>query len=271
MSEPRKTLRRGRPKAAGLGPDRNKSTVLALDRGLRAMIYLADSGGATLTEISKDTKTPVATCHRILATLQLRGMAKFVEATGRWRVGPQAYLVGQRYRESYDLLRLATPIMQRISKETGETSNLAVEDNGELLYLAQVESDNPIRASIKNGTDNHFNTSGVGKVIMAFMDKPRLNQLLQSLKLVRQTANSITERSDLEAELTLVRQRGWALDNEERFPGLRCIAAPVFDPTGGIVAGISISGPSVRFPDDELPVLAKSVTLAAQEISDRLS
>jgi len=270
MSENPTVSRRGRPKKADRATGDGKSTVLALDRGLRALIYLADSGGATLTETSQATKIPVATCYRILATLQGRAMTKYVETTGTWEVGPQAYLVGMSYRGNYDLLQIATPIMNRMSKETGETSNLAIEDEGELLYLAQVESDNPVRASIKNGAGNHFNTSGVGKVIMAFMDRTKLTHLLQSKTLARQTEKSISDRSEFLAELALIRRRGWALDDEERFMGMRCIAGPVFDPAGNIIAGVSISGPSTRFPDEKLPEFAGNVTAAAREISDRL-
>lgn len=270
MSQHRIAPRRGRPKKPNRDPGDGKSTVLALDRGLRALLYIADCDGATLTGISKETDIPVATCHRLLATLGQRGMAKYIEATGEWEVGPQAYRVGLSYRKNDNLLQVATPIMQRMSKETGETSNVAVEDDGELLYLAQVESDNPVRASIKNGAGNHFNTSGVGKVIMAFMDQTKLNHLLQSKPLARQTENSICERSAFIDELVLIKRRGWALDDEERFAGMRCIAGPVFDPSGGIVAGVSISGPSTRFPDQNLSKLADSVTSAAREISDRL-
>lgn len=147
---------------------------------------------------------------------------------------------------------------------------MAIEDNGELLYLIQVESDNPIRASLKNGTASNFNTSGVGKVLLANMDKTRLNQILQSTPLVRLTPNSITVRADFNAELSRIRRQGWALDDEERSTGMRCIAAPVFDPTGDIIAGVSISGPSTRFPDKALPDLSRTVIEAAKNITDRL-
>lgn len=271
MTEQRTVTRRGRPRKTDRDLGDGKSIVVALDRGLRALIFLADSGGATLTEISLNTNTPVATTHRILATLRQRGMAQYDDATGKWTIGPQAYRVGATYRESHNLLEVALPVLQAISKETGETSNLAIEDNGELVYLIQVESENPIRASMKNGAANHLNTSGVGKVILAYMPKSRLHHILQSTHLARQTPNSITERTDFIAELARIRQQGWGLDNEERFAGMRCVAAPVFDPAGSIIAGVSISGPSARFPDEALKDLSQCVIRAAQEITDGLS
>lgn len=271
MSKQHTAKRRGRPKNSDGDSGHGQSTILALDRGLRALVFLADSGGATLTEVSRNANTPVATTHRILSTLQQRGMAKLDTASGKWEVGPQAYRVGAAYQDSYNLLEVAGPVMQEMSKETGETSNLAIEDNGELVYLFQVESNNPIRASLKNGATSYFHTSGVGKVIMAHMDEQKLDSILKTQEFVRQTPNSVTSKTAFITELLKIRCQGWAMDDEERFVGMRCIAAPVFDPVGSIIAGVSISGPSSRFPDDLLAGLANTVVLAAKSISQRLS
>lgn len=270
MPEQSPSRRRGRPRKNDAGPIDGKTTVLALDRGLRALVFLAESGGASLTDISRNVETPVATMHRILATLRQRGMAGYDADSGIWSVGPQAYRVGAAYRQSHNLLEIASQVMERMSKETGETSNLAIEDEGNLLYLIQVESDNPIRASIKNGTTAYFHTSGVGKAMMAYMDQARLDRILDSQALVRQTPKTITDADELLGELARVRQRGWALDDEERFLGMRCIAAPVFDQLGQVVAGVSVSGPSSRFSDEAMDDLVQSVVGGARHISDRL-
>lgn len=270
MQDQSKTPRRGRPKSAVSESPEGSSPVLALDRGLRALVFIAENGGATLTEISIGTETPPATCHRILATLELRGMAKFDDKAGKWVVGPQAFLVGQTYRQRYDLVDLATPLMQELATKTGETANLAIEDQGELVYLAQVESENPIRASLKNGGGNHFNTSGVGKAILAFMTSRKLEAMLPNIELRKKTHKSITDLAQFKAELAQIRTQGWALDDEERFIGMRCIAAPIFDLTGNVVAGVSISGPSARFPYEELGRMADDVVAAARDISTQI-
>ncbi|MEP3045857.1 MAG: IclR family transcriptional regulator [Roseibium sp.] len=270
MTDQQTITRKGRPRRNLSTPNEGGSIVLALDRGLSALVFLADNRGATLTEISRGTNTPVATAHRILMTLHQRGMANFDEAAGKWVVGAQAYRVGNAYQGSANLILIATPVLEELSKATGETANLAIEDSGELLYLLQVESDNPIRASIKNGAASYFHTSGVGKTLMAHMDNAHLNRFLKGRDLVRQTSKSITSRDNLAAELTKIKEQGWALDDEERFIGMRCIAAPVFDTLGNAIAGISISGPSVRFPDDHLQHLADKVQDAADKITKSL-
>jgi IclR family acetate operon transcriptional repressor len=105
---------------------------------------------------------------------------------------------------------------------------------------------------------------------MAFMNDATLEKLLAPLTLARQTPNSITDKQKLKDDLLKSRQRGWALDDEERFPGLRCIAAPVFDSLENVVAGVSVSGPIARFPDDKLEALAASVVETAESISKKL-
>ena len=269
MTEQSTASRRGRPRLQSSQSKSGNSPVVALDRGISVLVFLADARAATLAEIAKVTAIPAATAHRILATLQQRGMVVHDADQGKWRVGPQAYRIGSAFEEGSNLLEVAPPVMRLLSKETGETVNLAIEEGGKLLYLLQVESDSPIRASIKNGTAAYFHTSGVGKAIMAFMEDAKLEQLLSSLTLVSQTSNSIYEKQQLKEELKKSRQRGWALDDEERFAGMRCIAAPVFDSLGVVIAGVSISGPSTRFPDDKLEVLAGTVVNAANMISER--
>ncbi|KIC41371.1 hypothetical protein RA28_20915 [Ruegeria sp. ANG-S4] len=270
MSQQDAAIRRGRPRQKTNGEVSAASPVSALDRGIRLLIALADTRGAALAELARSTEIPVATAHRLLTTLQHRGMVVHDASQGKWRIGPQAYRIGSTFEEEANLLEVAPPVMRILSKETGETANLAIEEGGQLLYLIQVESENPIRASIKNGTDAYFHTSGVGKAIMAHLDTASLKRLLDPLTLVSQTPNSITEKQRLMAELDMSRQRGWALDDEERSAGMRCIGAPVFDSLENVVAGVSISGPITRFPDDKLESLAASVVAAANSITNRL-
>ncbi|WP_170486364.1 IclR family transcriptional regulator [Ruegeria sp. THAF57] len=270
MNEHKTANRRGRPRLKSNEENIGAPPVGALDRGIRVLIYIADTRSTTLAEISKVTQIPPATAHRLLTTLQQRGMVTHDVEQGKWRIGPQAYRIGSTFEEGSNLLEVAPPVMRVLSEETGETANLAIEEGGQLLYLTQVESDNPIRASFKNGTAAFFHTSGVGKAIMAFMDKDELESILTPLTLVSQTPNSITDIKELQEELRKSRHRGWTLDDEERFPGMRCIAAPVFDSLGKVVAGVSISGPITRFPDSKLETLAASVVKAATDISERL-
>lgn len=270
MNEQKTTNRRGRPRLKTNEKNVASPPVGALDRGIRILIFLADARSSTLAEVSRAVSIPPATVHRLLTTLQQRGMVVHDPEQGKWRIGPQAYRIGSTFEEGSNLLEVAPPVMRTLSEETGETANLAIEEGGQLLYLIQVESENPIRASFKNGTAAYFHTSGVGKAIMAYMEEAALESLLAPQTLVSQTPNSITNTQDLRAELDKSRLRGWALDDEERFPGMRCIAAPVFDSLENVVAGVSVSGPISRFPDNKLESLAASVVKAAANISERL-
>lgn len=270
MTEQTPAARRGRPRRKPPMETTDVSPVMALDRGLRIFSCLADMRRASLSAISSETGIPAPTVHRALATLQNRGLVSQDGTDGKWRIGPQAYRIGNAFEPGSNLLEIAPPIMRALAAETGETANLAIENGGALLYLVQVESDNPIRASIKNGTTTRFHTSGVGKIIMAHMDAGRLETLLRKSKLEAQTPKSITDVAQLKHELQRCRAQGWAIDDEERFLGMRCIAAPIFDVLGRVIAGLSISGPTTRFPDDQLEAMAARVTRAAAQISNGL-
>ncbi|WP_226689609.1 IclR family transcriptional regulator [Ruegeria arenilitoris] len=270
MNEQKNPLRRGRPRLKANEEKAETSPVVALDRGIRVLIALSDTRCATLAELARVTAIPVATVHRLLTTLQQRGMVVHYAEQGKWRIGPQAYRIGSTFEDGSNLLEVAPSVMRTLSEDTGETANLAIEECGQLLFLIQVESDNPIRASFKNGTAAYFHTSGVGKAMMAFMDEAAVETLLAPQTLVRQTPNSITDLKELKSVLRKSRKRGWALDDEERFLGMRCIAAPIFDSLGKVVAGVSVSGPVTRFPENKLEDLAASVVQAAKTISERL-
>ncbi|MCA0873411.1 IclR family transcriptional regulator [Seohaeicola saemankumensis] len=269
-TEPKPKRRRGRPRKSETPTDKTEAPVLALDRGLRALTYLAESRGATLADIADNTRTPVATTYRILKTLQARGMAEYSELTGRWVVGSHAFHVGNAYLDRSNIVEIARATLGALAASTGETVNLAVEEDGNLVYVFQVESNNPVRAIIKNGETCYLHSSGIGKALMAYMDGFKVDQILTARGLPKHTHKTITSRDALRAEFESIRQQGWAIDDEERFIGMRCVAAPLFNSFGNAIAGISISGPTARFSDGEISAFSMAVTNSARLISEKL-
>lgn len=269
QGRPAAKRRRGRPRKSA--PDADGGAIVqALDRGLRALAILAESNGATLSQIAERTNTPAASVHRVLATLQARGMAEYSQPAGKWFVGPQAFRIGNAYLDRSNMVETAKPILERLAERSGETVNLAVEEDGSLVYIFQVESRNPIRAILKTGAMGDLHSSGIGKVLMAHMEDRQVARILDRRGLPRHTVHTITTLEGLRAEFATIRRRGWAMDNEERFIGMRCVAAPVFNSLGQVAAGISVSGPTPRFGDDRIAGFAAAVVQAAQVISEQL-
>ncbi|MDV7142013.1 IclR family transcriptional regulator [Tropicimonas sp. TH_r6] len=242
--------------------------IVALDRGMRVLEYIASSNGASLSDLARATGIPVASMHRILATLKASDMVEFSDTLQKWFIGTQAFRIGNAYLNRSNIVEAARPIMRELSEQTGETCNLAVENSGDVVFLCQVESDNPIRVFFRTGTRGFMHASGIGKTLMAHLSPAQVDGIVRTKGLPSFTPKTIVDIHAFRKELDLIRERGWALDNEERFVGMRCVAAPVFNSFGEAVAGVSVSGLALRLPDDAIDRIGELVKEAAQRVTD---
>lgn len=264
MAQTTERRARGRPRTAD---QEAQGTVQALDRAVLLLRALAREGKATLSELALGVGMPPSSAHRLLTTLAAHGLVEFAEATQEWMIGVEAFRIGSAFVQRANLVELSRDVMRRLVEETGETANLAIEDDGEVVFLTQVDTQNPIRAFFRAGARVHMHSSGIGKALLAQFERERVERILMRRGLPEFTAKTLTTPDALFADLEATRRRGWSFDDEERFSGMRCIAAPIFDANGDPVAGISISGPSVRFADETVAELGARVRRAAEEIN----
>lgn len=241
-SESKRT--RGRPRAFNRSGD--ATLIQSLDRAMEVLKVVAFGGGMSLSEIAEASDQSASTTYRVLLTLERHRIVEFDEPNQLWHVGLEAFRIGSTFLGRTSLVEQSRPLMRRIMAETRETANLAILDRGEVVFLNQVETHEPIRAFFRPGTRGPAHASGVGKALLAFLGEQQLDDLIARQGLAAFTQNTITDEASLQAELARIRTRGWSVDNEERTEGMRCIAAAIFDAHGDAVAGISISGPSVR-------------------------
>jgi IclR family acetate operon transcriptional repressor len=259
---------RGRPKA---WDDRTaQNTIKSLDRAMAVFEHLSTTSGATLSELAADTDQSAATTYRILVTLEARGLVEFDPGPQLWHVGPRAFLIGARYLRRTSLVERARPVLRRLMEETGETANLGIARDGHVLFVSQVETHASIRAFFPPGTLSPMHASGIGKALLAQMTPEARARALAAGGLERFTDRTLTDVAAIEADMARTRARGYAIDDEEKTEGMRCIAAPVMDLHGEVVAGISVSGPSSRVSEAETPRLAAAVTGAAATLSAAL-
>jgi len=257
--------RRGRPRNPA--PDTGLSTVHALERGLVVLQALSREGYLSLTDLSLKVGVPTSTVHRILTTLEKLGFAEINEDTNEWSVGIESFRVGNSYLERTNLVESSRKAMRDLMEATGETANLAIADEGDVVFISQVESHNPIRAFFRPGTRGHMHASGIGKALLANMLRRDVEKILQNKGCPEFTTKTLTKPADLFEDLATTRERGWAFDDEERYDGMRCIASCIFNSYGEAVAGISVSGPTVRFPDHMLRVIGPQIREAAQQVT----
>jgi IclR family acetate operon transcriptional repressor len=256
---------RGRPRSFN---DTSKSTqIQSLDRAIEVLKVVAGGSGMSLTEIAKASGQSASTAYRILITLEKHRIVEFVEAAQLWHVGLEAFRIGSSFLGRTRIIEQSRPVMQRVMTVTGETANLAIVDRGEVIFVSQVETHEPIRAFFRPGTRGPIHASGIGKALLAFFPEAETASILRRRKRGTFTARTIVAEADLLKELEQIRERGWAVDDEERTMGMRCVAAPIFDQFGEAVAGISLSGPSVRVTPERDAEYGALVRKAADEIT----
>jgi IclR family acetate operon transcriptional repressor len=256
---------RGRPKSQFT--ESSAGTLQSLDRALSVLTTVARQEGVNLTDLSLSLGIPTATTHRILTTLQKRDFVRFDEERQDWTIGIEAYRTGVAYLKRTNLSDAGRPVMRRLMEQTGETANLAVPDGAEVVFIGQVETGNPIRAFFPPGSRTPMHASGTGKAILAALSEERRLALLKGAGLQGFTENTHVTPRALFDDLEQTATRGWSFDRNERYEGMSCIGAAIFNDRGEPCAGVSISGPSSRFSDARLPEFGRAVAQAAAQIT----
>ncbi len=257
--------KRGRPR--GFNAPKDSTTVQSLDRAVRVLKALSEREGMSLSQTAEAADVAPATAYRILLTYQAHGMTSFAEDTQLWAVGAEAFRIGSSFLKRTALLDVGRPAMEALMQDTGETANIAIEDHGMALFVSQVETHQPIRAFFRPGTRTPLHVSGIGKAMMAHYSEEKLARVLSN-GLERVSEKSITDPALLREDLARIKAQGYALDDEERTAGMRCVASPVFNAFGEAVAGISISGPSVRVTLDLAAEFGAKTRAAADHITE---
>ena len=259
---------RGRPRSFNANPE--QTTVQALDRAVAILKVLAGGEGMSLTELAEASGQAPATVYRVLSTFQAHGMVEVQPSTQLWFVGQEAFRIGSAFLGRTSLVEQARVVMRELMADTGETANLAIADGGQVVFLSQVETHEPIRAFFRPGTRGPIHASGIGKALLAYAPEPTVNRIVREQGLAAFTARTITDRTRLGEELAAIRAQGWAVDDEERTEGMRCIAAPIFNEFREAVAGVSISGPVVRMDRARGRGFGARVRAAADRITEAI-
>jgi IclR family acetate operon transcriptional repressor len=265
MSQIEQRKGRGRPRS--LKATIAGGAVQALDRGLTLLEILAEEDGLTLSELGRRSGVSASTAHRILLTLESHAYVQHDMERGIWLVGVGAFKTGSAFLRNRRVASMGRTTMHGLMEASGETVNLGIEDNGEVVFISQVESHDTLRAFFRAGSRGAMHASGVGKALLAEFPEHRVRQICALRRLERFTDQTITDLARFLRELAEGRRRGWALDDEERSLGMRCVAAPIFNEHAEAIAGVSISGPSVRVTSRRLEDYGPMVRRAADEIT----
>ncbi|GAB3206696.1 IclR family transcriptional regulator [Marinactinospora thermotolerans] len=223
----------------------------------------------TLGEVADILGVHRSTALRLLQTLEASGFARRL-GDGRHAVGTRLIAIAQQTLETLDLRPLASPHLRALHGRHGHTIHLAQLIGDEVIYVDKLESTEGVRMYSRIGRPASLHASGVGKAILSCLPAGRLDELLSGVELTAHTANTLSTRQALDAELATIRERGWAVDDGEFEDFTNCVAAPVRNSTGDIVAALSITSLRVIAPLTELVDLVPDLLATARAISREL-
>jgi len=247
-------------------------TVKALVKALRILECLAEDEQTTftLTELSRRLHLHVSTVHRLIVNLLRQGFVEVDPGTGGYRLGFRMLRMGLRVLDRLDYRRVAQPLLRELNLRTQETVHLAILQGDHAISIEKFGSPQPVGLDPRLGRLMPLYCTGVGKTLLANQTEEVLDQILRNLPLDRHTAQTITALPQLRKELGKIREQGYAFDLEEAVVGLRCVAAPLLDHRGCVVAAFSVAGPSTRMTTERMQELAQMVVETSREISHRL-
>lgn len=245
--------------------------IQVLDRALALLDALSQRGpDLALGEISQSLKLHKSTAHRLIMVLERHRLLERNSRTGRYRLGLKLFELGTKAVSQLDLREQARPFLERVVLETGETVHLCIYDDGEVVYVDKVEPARSVRLASSVGRRNPAYCTAVGKAIMAFLPEAQIEDAVKKHGLQPLTAKTVSTLAELKAELDRIRERGYALDDEENEEGVSCVGAVVRGFEGEPVAAISVSGPTFRLGKEKVTIIARSVIGAAEGLSKEL-
>jgi DNA-binding IclR family transcriptional regulator len=226
-----------------------KHPVKATARTLEIIEALKQIECAGVTELAEQLDTSKSVIHNHLSTLEEHDYV--IKSEEGYSLGLRFLEMGGYRRNRMTLYRMGKPEVDALAEETGELANIAVEEHGQCVYLYRSRGSQSVHLDIHAGERASMNITALGKSILAFMDESRVEQIIGERPLPATTQYSITDPEKLREELKVTRERGYAIDNEERLEGLRCVSAPIRQ-NGNVLGAISISAPTNRLKDEQL-------------------
>jgi DNA-binding IclR family transcriptional regulator len=245
--------------------------IQSLQRGLGILELVAEDGtGITMAEISRKIGLHTSTTFHLLRTLTSLGYLVQEEGSREYHLGSKVFRLAASVWSEVQLVNISGPLLTEMAQETGETSHLAVYEHGEVIVINKVDGSGPVRLSDRVGYPRPAHATAIGKVLVAHLPDAEQKAFLNKHELRAFTPRTITAVPSFEQELMRVREQGYAFDDEEFNQGIRCLAGPVRNFTGQVVAALGISGPVWRVSLDRVAQLTELVKSIGHRLSQEL-
>lgn len=245
--------------------------IQSLDRGLQILELMSDRGGEiSVTEAARFLRVDRSSASRLMATLESRGFVDQNLETHRFRLGTKLIHLSNVLLESLSLGTIGHEEVRALVEQTGEGAQLAILGKTSAVFIDHV--DGPQRLTIATNIGDHdpLHCTAIGRALLTGLSDDEVRDLLSGTPLERYTPRTTVSVSEVVYRVKIARRQGYAFDDEERYAGVQCVAAPVFDHTGHVVAAIGISGPTPRMIRGTEKALAAAVRAASRQLSSRL-
>jgi IclR family transcriptional regulator, KDG regulon repressor len=247
--------------------------VPAVTRALDILeLFLEGEGTLSAPEITRRLDLPRTTVHELVTTLATRKYLVPVHGQpGRYRLGVRPYQLGSRYAEQLDLAAEGRQVARSVAETCDETVHVALLEGMDVIYIAKVDSTHAVRMVSAAGRRLPAHCTSVGKMLLASLPPAELDARLPADRpLAAMTEHSVTSPTELRGQLARIRERGIAVENRESNPDVSCVAAPVRDSEGKVVAALSISVPMIRWSEERWRELGELAVKGARQLSERL-
>jgi len=247
--------------------------IKVLDKSLSVLdILFQNNAPLSIMEISKKLGIYPSTIHRILDTLKYRGYVEQNPDNQKYLLGLKLVELGMARYHQINLVEEVSPFLKELVAECNETVHLAVLDHEELLYIAKRDSDQTIGLGMVSrvGRRAPLYSTGLGKILLAHVAEKERKRIIAHIKIQQFTKNTITNKEELEKELEQIRKQGVSFDREENEKEVYCIAVPVKNYHGEVIAALSVSSPTYRINVERKKFLEKSILCMGRKISKRL-
>jgi DNA-binding IclR family transcriptional regulator len=248
--------------------DRQRSGVQSLGRAFAILEEVArHREGIGLAELSKLVGLHNSTTFHLAKTMVSLGYMRQERDSKRYRVGRPLFALAASALDEIEMVNLATPILEDLSRETGESGHFAVRMGDSVIVIARTSGAGAFQLTDRVGVVRPAHCTALGKIILASLRPDQLKRFLERVELKPSTAKSITEPAALLREIAEIRRSAIAIDDGEFNAEVRCIAVPVYNFTGDVIGALGISGPIWRMSDQVLKSRAKLVQTAAHRLS----
>ncbi len=249
--------------------EKNETNIGSVIKAIEILFLFTQKHEMSLTEITEKFGMKKSSAYKYLNTLERLKLIEKDPTTKKYRLGIKILELSGVVLENLELRRVAKPFLEELARKCNETIHLMVERDGEGVYIEKIDSPRTIRMYSQIGKRLPLHTGAVGKSLLAHMPEEKVNEII-SKPLIKFTENTLTDPEKLKEELRKIREKGYAIDNEEVEIGLKCVGAPIRNHMGKVIASISISGPSTRFMPDKMEEYIKLIKEYAMKISRAL-